>query len=113
MGAAEIAIIVGVIVVVILLLGFLGGGMMGWGMMGYWGYGPGFGWWWIPMAIFWVLIIIGIVLLVVWLLGQARARAGGPGPSGSRALDILRERYARGEITREEYERMRRDLEGR
>jgi putative membrane protein len=32
---------------------------------------------------------------------------------GSRAMEILKERYARGEITREQYEQMRRDLEGR
>ena len=78
--------------------------MMGWTD----GYGwMGFGW--IFMALFWVLFILGIVALLRWL---------GTGGNGSRdvprkmPLEILQERYARGEIGREEYEQKRRDLEG-
>ena len=117
MQQRDIAIIIGVVVLVVLLAGILGGGMM----MGPWMMGPGMmGWggfgfsplWGIVMLIFWLLVIGGIVLLAVWLFRQfvptevAERREG-------RALEILRERYARGEITREEYEQMRRDLEGR
>ncbi|TAK32663.1 MAG: SHOCT domain-containing protein [Chloroflexota bacterium] len=65
------------------------------------------------MLLFWVLIIGGIVWLVVWLIQQVRPAAAGPGASGTSALDILRERYARGEITREQYDQMRRDLDAR
>ncbi len=110
----EIAIIVAAIVVVIVLLALVGGGVMGPGMMGWWGYGGyGFAWWGVVMAlmmlVFWALIIGGIVLLVSWLARQGQP--AGAGPRGERPLDILRERYARGEITREQYEEMRRDLE--
>ena len=65
----------------------------------------------ILMLLFWALIIGGIVLLVVWLVRQGRPAGVGSGPGEGRALEILRERYARGEITRQEYEEMRRDLE--
>ena len=66
-------------------------------------WGPGFGW--IFMILFWVLVILAIVALVKWL---SSTRDGG---LPRRPLDILQERYARGEITREQYEQMRRDLE--
>jgi uncharacterized membrane protein len=59
------------------------------------------------------LLVVAGVLLVVWLVGGGRlpstdAAAGDAGGDGVRA--ILRERYARGELTREQYELMRRDL---
>lgn len=110
MQGRDVAIIVGAIVLVVLLLALLGGGMMGPGMMG-WG---GFGFnplWWVLMLLFWVLIIGGIVVLLIWLFRQAQPAGIGPGRAVNRPLDILRERYARGEITREQYEEMRRDLE--
>ena len=69
----------------------------------------GMGWGWlglgiVHMLLFWALVILGIVALVKWL-------GGGSGPSltGS-ALDILKERYAKGELTREQFEQMKRDL---
>lgn len=51
----------------------------------------------------WVLIVAGVVLIVKWLLG----RKGEDGP-----MEILKGRYARGEIDRETFERMKRDIEG-
>ena len=71
-------------------------------MMGNWG---GFGWWW--MALWWVLIIAGIVALVRWFSTRAPEEEKPP----SRALEVLKERYARGELDREGYEKKRRDLE--
>jgi putative membrane protein len=71
---------------------------MGW-------FGPGFGG--IFMILWWGLIIAGIVALVRWLMSSSRNT-----PTEKRALDILDERYARGEIDREEYEQRKRDLEG-
>ena len=72
---------------------------------GGWGWGMGFGW--IFMILFWVLIILGIVALAKWLYSAGILG----GNASKRPLDILKERYARGEITRDEYQRTRRDLE--
>jgi putative membrane protein len=64
----------------------------------------GFGW--IFGILFWVLILVGVVALAKWLFlgGSWAGQAGRP-------LDILKARYARSEITREQYEQMRRDIE--
>lgn len=67
------------------------------------GYGLGaFGF--LPMLLWWTLIIVAIVALVKWLMGQ--------GKTGKRSspLDILKERYARGEIDRKEFEERKKDL---
>jgi putative membrane protein len=56
------------------------------------------------MAVFWGLVIMGVALAIRWLANPGReARA-------DRAFDILRERYARGEIGKEEFEAKKRDL---
>lgn len=68
----------------------------------------GGGGWMLAHGIFWLLLIAGIVLLIGWLL-QARSSASREQASES-ALEILEKRYARGEITRDEFERMKRDL---
>lgn len=73
------------------------------------GFG-GMGWGWIGlgmvhMLLFWVLVILGIVALLRWL-GSGSGRN-----SSSRPLDILKERYARGELNREQYEQMKRELQ--
>lgn len=107
--AIAVAVIAGVILL-ISLLGLISGWMMGPWMMGQ-PFVGGFWWMWIMMAFFWVLIIGGVVWLVVRLTQQAETAGAGPRTRGGRALEILRERYARGEISRDEYERMRRDLE--
>jgi putative membrane protein len=75
---------------------------MGWGSGGMW-LGPLF--MIIPLA----LLIIAVVALVRWM-------GGGSGNGGGRlrtARDLLDERYARGEIEREEYLRRRDDMAGR
>ena len=79
-----------------------GPGMMG----GYgWGGGPGFGL--IGMVLWWVLIVLGIVLLAKWLFSGG---LGGGRASGDRALEILKERYARGDIDKQEFEEKKQDL---
>ena len=81
--------------------------MMGWGFGGYGGGGVG---WFGPimMIVFWGAVILGIAALVRYLV-----RPGG-GPAAhdraDTALDILKNRYARGEINKEEFEAMRKDL---
>ena len=80
------------------------GNMMGGGMMG----GGAFMWFW---ALFAVLVLALLVVGVVWLV---RTLAGpGPGGSTSAARQELDLRYARGELTREEYQQRRADLEAR
>lgn len=76
--------------------------------MGTFGFGWGSGFGWVFMILFWVLVIVGIIALVKWLAG-ATGSAGAP--PAKTARQILDERYARGEIEREEYERKKRDLE--
>lgn len=56
------------------------------------------------MLVFWGLVIAGLVLGVRWLAGQAR------GSGRDEALEILRQRYARGEIDKQEFETRKRDL---
>ena len=84
---------------------------------GYWGMGPGMmgGWgmgWFggIFMILFWALIIIALVFFIRWLVRTSDNRAD-KGMSQSRALEILKERYARGEIDTEEFEQRRHLLE--
>lgn len=118
-----IGIVLLVVLVVLLfggagMMGFGGLGMMGPGMMG--GYGgmmgglgaQGFAY--NPVGsiltlVFWALILAGIVLLVVWLVRNV-GRGGFSSPSNNEALEVLKTRYARGEITKEQYEEMRRVL---
>jgi putative membrane protein len=75
----------------------------GWGMhpmiWGAWGMGM-----LLVMLAFWGLVITGLVLVVRWLANQGRESRS------DRALEILRERYARGEIGREEFDAKKRDL---
>jgi putative membrane protein len=76
-------------------------------MMGDWGMGW-FGM--IVMFIFWSLIIVGLVLLIRWLIQATGSRGHSGGNTDSKAMDILKERYARGEINRDEFESMKKDL---
>lgn len=77
-----------------------------WGEAGFgWGWGMGFGM--IGMVLFWALIILGIVVLVK-RVGGSPASSGTP--ASKSALDTLNERYARGEIEKQEFEEKKRDL---
>lgn len=103
-------------VVLLALLALLGAWLLPWACPGCGFFMPGvFGFWGILtmmifMLLFWGAIVGGLVLLVRWLMAERPARVGG---EEDRALAVLRERYARGEITREQYQEMRRDLEAR
>ena len=79
---------------------------MGPGMMGNWGMG-GSGM--IFMMIFWVLVIVALVFLIKWLIQTTSSRKASE-QTGSGAIDILKERYARGEIDKAEFESMKRDI---
>jgi putative membrane protein len=86
------------------------GGGYGPGMMGGYGMGHGMGWFgFIFMIAFGVLVAVAIVLLIRWLILSTRPAGRGEREENT-SLDILRERYARGEIGREEFEEKKRDL---
>ena len=73
-----------------------------------WGEGWGWGFGMLWMVGFWVLVIAGVVLVAKWIAG-ASARSG---PAPGTALEVLKKRYAKGEIGREEFDQKKRDLEG-
>jgi putative membrane protein len=56
------------------------------------------------MLVFWGLVIAGVILGLRWLARQ------GHGEGRDEALEILRQRYARGEIDKQEFETRKRDL---
>ncbi len=64
-----------------------------------------------------LLVLVGIALVVVWLLSggdNLPLRRPGRGSDRETPLDILKQRYARGEINRDQFEQMKEDLlEGR
>lgn len=96
---------------------------------GFFGFGMIF-WWvlWIIVAylvyqdaekrgmngLLWFILVLipmaGIIFLLVYLAVREQQKSEST-EEKSRALEILKERYARGEITKEEYDRMRKELE--
>ncbi len=75
-------------------------------MMWEWDTGSG---WWLLMMLWMTLFWGGTILLIIW---GFRRWTGNSRQGGSRALEILEERYAQGEIDREEFEARRHDLRG-
>ncbi len=75
--------------------------MMGWGI------------WMIPWG--WILLVILVVILIYAVAGRGGVRAtGGPYPGERQAsetpLEILKKRYVKGEISKEEFEQMKKDI---
>lgn len=76
-----------------------------WGMHPMWGvWGIGM---MLMMLVFWGAVIVGMVVAIRWLVSQGQGKE--PRRTDA-AVDILRQRYARGEINKEEFEAKRRDL---
>ena len=80
----------------------MGPWMTGGWEMGWFGF--------IFMIVFWGLIIVGLVLLIRWLIQNISSKSHSGVGTGSKAMDILKERYARGEIKRDEFESIKKDL---
>jgi putative membrane protein len=72
-----------------------------------WDYGWGmvFGLGWLAMIIFLVLPVLGIIFLVKLIAGSPKK-----GDKEETAIDILKKRYAKGEISKEEFDRIKNDL---
>jgi putative membrane protein len=111
----KIGIVIGSVVIFVLLVGtlisfvFTGHRYDGWGMMGpamMGGFGLG---WFMPVLaiVFWGLVIWGIVTLIRFATSSAGSTAAIRSTS---AIEILKERYARGEISKEEFEERKKDL---
>lgn len=64
---------------------------------------------WIFMILWWGLIIVGIVALIRWLMTQSHG-SNQPRNHEKPPLEILKERYARGEIDKKEFEEKKKDL---
>ncbi len=98
------SIAVALLILIPLIWGGLAGGhMMGPGMMSSFGWG-----WFMPifMVLFWVLVIWAVVALLTRATSTRADSSGRIEP----ALEVLKKRYARGEISKEEYEEKKRDL---
>jgi putative membrane protein len=106
-------IVGGIVFAVLIVIPLVIGGLSGWqntrwGMMGPWMMG-GSGWgWFMPlvMILFWGLIIWGIIALIRGLSNQKHCET----PTTDSALEILKRRYAQGDITKKEYEQKKKDL---
>ena len=88
-------------------------------MMGYWRYGYnnydyGFGFMGILMLVFWALIIAFVVSFIVSIIKKMNKSehllSGGISHKDNKAMDIIKERYARGEIDKKEFEEKKKDL---
>jgi putative membrane protein len=105
-----------VVVVVLLLIGLLvilpmfgmwmWAPMMGRGMMGGWGYSSGMGWGFMLAGLLIPLLFIVLIIVGAYLWLTSRKEPVG----GDKALAILDERYAKGEITKEQYLEMKEHL---
>jgi putative membrane protein len=74
------------------------------------GLGFGMGWWMIFGGILFILFWAGIIALIVWGVSRLTHDGRPSSPSGKSPLDIAKERYARGEITREQFDQIKKDL---
>jgi putative membrane protein len=84
--------------------------MMMWpNMMGGF-FGAGGFIWIIFIFIFIAAIIVGIILLIVWLVRRVNYSAEISKTDSSDALEILKQRYAKGEISKKEYEDIKKDI---
>ena len=116
-GNTRAALIIGGIALALLIaVPLIWGGVSGWQFGGWGMMGPGmmggFGWWW-----FMPILMILFLVLVIWAVVALMRGVAWPGntDSASRqadsALEVLKRRYAQGEISKEEYEEKKKDLE--
>ncbi len=73
-----------------------------------WQFGDGLGWWIIFGGLFMVIFWGGLIALIVWTIIKLNRR--GEATQKHSPLDVAKERYAEGEISREEFEQLKKDL---
>jgi putative membrane protein len=78
-------------------------GYGGWGPMMHGGYGYG-------GMLMWIILLI-VIGLIIYFIVQAKKTKGQAPTQNESHLDILKKRYAKGEINKEDFERMKKDLE--
>lgn len=80
----------------------MGGSMGGWGhMMGYGWYGGG---------VMWLILIVVAVVIIYFVLNLGKNGKILDDSTGESAMDILKKRYAKGEITKEDFDRLKKDI---
>ena len=77
----------------------------GWGSWGVYG---SIGW--VLNLVLGLIVLVAVLLLIVWAVRRLSGASAGLGASTAR--EIIKRRYAQGELTREEYQKMLKDLEG-
>jgi|APSaa5957512622_1039677.scaffolds.fasta_scaffold175940_1 putative membrane protein len=88
-----------------------GGGSCGWGPLAGFTGGWGMGWFGpLLMMLFWGFLIAGTIILARWLIQRLKGRSCSSDPPSP--LDIIRKRYASGEIDQEEFKQMQQALSG-
>ena len=97
--------------VTILLMTAVPAALFAWGGDCFYGWhgGPHMGYFWGGGFFMWIVTIILLALLVFFGVKLYKTKNTEPGVKGS-PLDIVKERYARGEITKEQYEALKKDL---
>jgi putative membrane protein len=103
----------GTILGVIIILPLVSGAILGWPYCGWDRMGPGmmpgFGWMWL-MPILWIAFLGLIVWAIVAAVRSSGESKGSDSTKAESAVEVLKKRYARGEINKEEYEQKKRDL---
>ncbi len=79
-------------------------------MWNWWDLPTGMGWWMGFGVIWMVLFWGGLIALIVWITRKLSRSDTDVSYSKRNSIDIARERYAKGEISREEFEQIRSDL---
>lgn len=72
-----------------------------------------FGWGWMMLGGIWMIIFWGVIIfLIVWGIKRLTGHRDSGGVERRSPLDIAKERYARGEISKEQFEQIKKDLSG-
>lgn len=78
-------------------------GRGGWNhMMGYGGYGGIF---------MWIILIVIAVVIIYFVINRSKRTGNSKNSTGESPTEILKKRYAKGEITKEEFDRLKREIE--